>query len=158
MLAWHRLCSFFVRMTFSCAEKACRKPLVLCLILGFAAVSCAGVQPQPLAWPTQTPSEMRWHALEMLAKRQGWTVELADLKTRTLVAYTATAGVKGIRDRIDVRLLAGSTLVATSSEVEDGEEWLGSSERCSGYTFSREREVAISIEPRSKPPGEIHHR
>jgi hypothetical protein len=126
-------------------------------MLGFTAGGCAGVQPQPFAWPTHTPSDTRWHALEMLAKRQGWTVELSDLKTRTLVAYTATAGVKGIRDRIDVRLLADSTLVATSSEVEDGEAWLGSSERCSGYTFSREKEVAVSIEPPSKPLGALHH-
>jgi len=116
------------------------------LALGLPALGCAGPGTPSFERQSNTSPGARWLALAKLAKQQDWTVAAADATALTFVAYAATPAASGVRDRIAVKLLAASTLITTSTEIQNGGDWLRPSRLCASYTFSREQALASQLE------------
>jgi hypothetical protein len=119
------------------------------MLLGtwLSAVGCAGPQVYvPLQQPSQLSAVARWQAVQDLAEREKWNVVQSDPVGRTLIAYHNSDGATGMRDRISVAVLADRTVVEMRTEIQDGERWEGSVNRCSKYSFFREKLLASQIE------------
>jgi hypothetical protein len=139
-------------MRFSQRLRAGFSPVVfavgLCALAGLAGCASAGYQ--PLAQTAASPVAERWHALQDLARAEGWQILNANESTGTMDAVQPDSA--DLRDHITITIHPDRTVVAIHTEIRSGQEWLSTSARCRGYKYSREQTMATRLEGKNVEP------